>query len=59
MIPRVYTFGRYCLGGGCWNVVIDPRFDYCPDCWQRVRDLAEEAAQELIQAAELFLMEEL
>ena len=51
-------FGRYCLGGGCWNVVTDPDHDYCENCFERLRDLVEEAAASLILAAEAYLRED-
>jgi hypothetical protein len=44
-----------CIGGGCLGYVYDPRLDYCDTCWERIRDLVTEAAEELIEAAKLIL----
>jgi hypothetical protein len=48
---------RKCIGPGCQTAVTDPRFDLCDPCWMRLRDLVDEAAQDIIDGAELILKE--
>lgn len=42
---------------GCGHRSVDPPYDYCPTCWLRLRDLVEEAAREIVAAAEALLRE--